>query len=282
MSAVDPAVIGRAHRATEYLHSMAYFAPETEAELTAVGLRPGRMTYFAGRAAPMGRVGPATVVATFYNFNPEIVARHIPRAWTLADPETIVAARFRAADAALARLLGADTASPSVDELTELAAAACAALKPEGRALYAAHAALEVPDARLARLWHYAALLREYRGDGHLMALQRAGLDGLEAGITHVATGRGFSPGLHQVSRGWSDEQWRAGAERLRSRGLLDDDGLTEAGRTLRARIEQETDELDTAAWTELGPERTQRLIELGKGLSRTVIDNGGMAGAQA
>ena len=260
---------------------MVYFAPEAEAELTGVGLRPGRMTYFAGRAAPMGRVSAATVVATFYNFNPEIVARHIPRAWTLADPEQVIAARVRGAEAALARLLGPAADSPAVGELTDLAAAASAALRPEARPLYAAHAALDVPDSPLGRLWHHAALLREYRGDGHLMALQRAGLDGLEAGVTHVATGHGFSPDLHRLSRGWTDEQWQAGIDRVRARGLLDDDGLTDAGRALRAQIERETDELDTAAWIRLGSADTQRLIELGKTLSRIVIDNGGMDGAR-
>jgi hypothetical protein len=37
-----------AHNATNSLHSLVYFAPETERELTGVGLRAGRMCYFAG------------------------------------------------------------------------------------------------------------------------------------------------------------------------------------------------------------------------------------------
>ena len=59
-----------AHNATNSLHSLIYFAPETEHYLTGVGLRGNRMCYFAGRAAPMGAVGPGVVTATFYNFNP--------------------------------------------------------------------------------------------------------------------------------------------------------------------------------------------------------------------
>ena len=47
---------GRAHRATDSLHSMIYFAPEAEEQLVAAGLRPGRMPYFASRSAPMGAV----------------------------------------------------------------------------------------------------------------------------------------------------------------------------------------------------------------------------------
>src|SRR5438309_5496365 len=104
--AVDPRQVARAHRAVEPLHNHVYFVPETEQHLTGIGLRPGRMCYFAGRAAPMGRVGPGVVTATFYNFSPSLVARHIPRAWTLADPEQVVAARFDAARASLTRLLG--------------------------------------------------------------------------------------------------------------------------------------------------------------------------------
>jgi len=64
------------------------------------------MCYFAGRAAPMGAVGAGVVAATFYNFNPDLVARFIPRAWDLAGPAAIVEARFAAVDAATVRLLG--------------------------------------------------------------------------------------------------------------------------------------------------------------------------------
>ena len=88
MVSVDQPVpdTARAHRAVEPLHNQVYFSPEQDEYLTAVGLRPGRMSYFAGRAAAMGAVGPGTVVATFANFAPSLVARHVPRAWTLAGP----------------------------------------------------------------------------------------------------------------------------------------------------------------------------------------------------
>ena len=93
----DPTLIGRAHRAIDPLHSQLYFAPEHDERLSAIGLRPGRMAYFAGRAAPMGAVGAGVVTATFYNFSPSLVAHMIPRAWTLASPEQVLAARLDAA-----------------------------------------------------------------------------------------------------------------------------------------------------------------------------------------
>jgi hypothetical protein len=269
--------IARAYRAVEPLHNHVYFAPETEQQLTGVGLRPGRMCYFAGRAAPMGPVGPGVVTATFYNFSPSLIARHIPRAWTLASPDQILAARLAAARESFTRLLGGpeEAAAPEIRELAGLLREACTVLTPEGRALYAGHADLPWPDEPLLQVWHGATLLREYRGDGHITALLLADLSGLEALITHTATGYGFLPDVAKVGRGYSDEEWAAGFASLADRGLLDDAGLTEAGQELRARIEAETDVLSADPWLFLGPEQTTRVIELGRGFAARLVANG-------
>jgi len=272
---VPTSLPGRAHRAIESLHALIYFCPEAEQQYTAIGLRPGRMGYFASRSAPMGAVSAGVTAATFYNFNPDTVARAIPRAWTLAAPQDVVAARFTVADLALRRLLGDAIGSPELAEAGELARQATLGLAPEGRALFAGHAGLDWPDEPHLVLWHAASLLREFRGDGHLIALQRAGLSGVEAIVTHTATGRGFLEAQAKLLRGWSDEQWAAALDGLRSRGLMDADGLTAEGVALREQVEADTDRLDSAHWHRLGPERTDRLIELGKGLSRTVVAHG-------
>ncbi|PZS34326.1 MAG: hypothetical protein DLM58_05970 [Pseudonocardiales bacterium] len=254
---------------------MIYFAPEAEEHYTAIGLRPGRMGYFASRSAPMGPVSAGVTAATFYNFNPEVVARVIPRAWTLASPEAILAARFRVADVALSRLLGDAVDSAEVAEAGDLAREATVGLAPEGRPLFAAHAGLAWPEQPHLALWHAATLLREYRGDGHLIALQMAGLSGIESIVTHTATGYGFLEGPAKLLRGWSDEQWSAAVDSLRGRGLMDADGLTADGVSMRQRVEADTDRLDAAPWHRLGPDRTERLIELSKGLARIVVANG-------
>src|ERR687890_182401 len=114
---VDSAQVARAYRGIEPLHSHLYFAPEHDEQLSAVGLRPGRMSYFAGRAAPMGAVGAGVVTATFYNFSPSLVAHMIPRAWTLASPEQVLGARLEAARGSLTRLLGDAAGSDEVGEL---------------------------------------------------------------------------------------------------------------------------------------------------------------------
>jgi hypothetical protein len=273
--ALDPRVIARAHRAVEPLHNHLYFAPEQDERLSAVGLRPGRMCYFAGRAAPMGPVGPGVVAATFYNFSPAIIARHIPRAWTLATPEQVVAARFDAARASLTRLLGEAAGSPEVEELAGLLRAACSVLTPEARPLYAGHADLAWPDEPLLQMWHGATLLREYRGDGHLAALLRAGLTGLEALVSFTVTGRGLSERMVKVSRGWSDEEWDATVASFTERGWLANGQLTADGADLRARLEAATDEMSAAPWQHLGAERTARVVELGKALSARLVAAG-------
>jgi hypothetical protein len=255
---------------------MLYFAPESDEELTAVGLRPGRMCYFASRSAPMGAVSAGVTAATFYNFNPALVARHIPRAWGLASIDDILAARLRAADRALRRLLGNDVAdSPAIGEAAALARAATVELDPQGRPLYAAHAELPWPTEPHLVLWHAVTLLREYRGDGHVAVLLSSGVAGLEALITHTATGRGFTVQAAKATRGWSDEDWAAGEARLRAAGILDDGGLTAAGVELRESIERATDVLAAVPWITIGPDATDRLIEIGRGLSRELLASG-------
>lgn len=271
-------LIRQAHDATNVLHSMIYFAPEAEAQFTAAGLEAGRMCYFAGRAAPMGPVGAGVVAATFYNFSPELISASIPRAWDLASPAAIIDARFAAADAALSRLLGPDlTASPDLVTLTGLVREAASACRPEGRALYAGHADLAWPAGPPhLQLWHGLSLLREHRGDGHIAALTAAGLSGIEALMTHTATGAGFTPEFAQASRGWSPADWDKATAGLIDRGLLDAAGtLTAAGHEVRGQVERDTDRMAAAPWLRLGDERTETVIAIGRQLSRAVAAAG-------
>lgn len=90
----------------------------------------------------------------------------------------------------------------------------------DGRPLHAGHAELPWPDSPLAPLWHAITLLREYRGDGHIIALVANGLSGLEALITCAATGIGFSADYARRLRGWSHDEWNPAAEGLISRAF--------------------------------------------------------------
>lgn len=255
----------------EPLHSMIYFVPEVGEELKELGVRP-RDQYFAQRSAPMGAVGPGLVAATFFNFNPAMVARTVPGVWASASPGDIVNARLRAADRALRRFLGDEVSSAAVAEAATLARRACEGATPEDRPLYAGHADLPWPDEPHLVLWHAVTLLREHRGDAHLHALVSAGLSGIEALVTHVATGTGFTVAFAQQSRGWSPEQWADAKAGLAERGLMDGDALTPEGTALREEIEDHTTRMSAGPWRHLGAERTTRLAEVSSPLSKAVL----------
>ncbi len=270
---------GRALRAFNVLHSTVYFAPEADEEYVAAGLRPGRMGYFASRSAPMGAVGPDVVTAAFYNFNPELVARHIPRAWSLASPEQVIAARWKVADQTLRRLLGEDViGSPEFARAAELLTAAARECRIEGRALFAGHAGLTWPTEPHLVFWHAVTLLREHRGDGHIAVLMAAELSGIEALVTHTATGRGMLPAAAKALRMWSDDEWAAAEAGLTGRGLLDGHGaLTEVGERQRVQIESDTDRLGAGPWRNVDESAVDQLISYGKMLTRIVIAAGGL-----
>lgn len=267
MSSLHPRAGRRCHNAVNPLHSTVYFSPDYAKELAGIGVEDTSAAYFAGRAAALGAVGPGAVTATFYNFSHELIARHLPAVWDTASPATVLDARMRAVDATLRRLLGDAVTSPEMAEAARLALRATEACSRPARPLYAAHADLPVPEEPHLAFWHAATLLREHRGDGHLTALLSAGLDPLEALVSHTATGKGMSPRWILASRGWRRTDWEAASDRLRERGLLDADGeLTAAGTALRADLEEHTDRLDLAPYEHLGEPGVERLTELGRG----------------
>ncbi|WP_165988792.1 SCO6745 family protein [Streptomyces sp. YIM 98790] len=277
MTSLAPRAGRSCHAALNPLHSQLYFSPELLAELRPYGFTEWLPAYFAARAAPLGAVGAGTVAATFYNFSPALVDRHVPAVWELASPGQVTGARLRAADALLRRQFGEDIAdSPEMAEAAALAERAAEACSGHGRPLCAANARLPLPGAPHLRLWHAATVLREHRGDGHLAVLLREGLDPVEALVSHGASGHGMTRDHALETRGWTAEDWAGAQRRLRARGLLDTDGrLTEDGLALRKEIENETDRLDRAPYEHLGPAGVQRLTELAGGWAMTVLRSG-------
>lgn len=275
-SAVTPELARACFRAAEPIHIMIYFSPHREDCYTAAGL-PGsqRRAYFASRSAPMGAVPAETVIATFFNFSPQLVRRGIPAAWQLTTPAGILAARLEVADRSLRQAWGSGADSPEVREAADLArrAAERAATRLEGRPLFAGHAALDWPAEPHLVLWHAQTLLREFRGDGHVALLLAAGLDGLGALISHTATGALPSDVLRTL-RGWSEEEWAAGAGRLRDQGWLEpgpEMSLSAAGQQRRQQLEDRTDELAAFAYEAIGTEGCERLAQLAAPLSAAV-----------
>jgi hypothetical protein len=148
-----------------------YAAEEPNEAMFALGFTSYWDTYFAGRAAPLGKPTAEVVDALFYNFAPGEVARHIPKVWLTTTPEAAIAARRQGCVAALRRVLGNRVDTPAFARATELLTRAATSAPSQGRPMYAALLALPVPDETVARLFHAASLLREHRGDGHVAAL---------------------------------------------------------------------------------------------------------------
>jgi hypothetical protein len=276
MTTFEPGVARKTWRTLEPFHGMIYFVSDAAERYAALGVS-GRAGYFASRAAPMGAVPAEVVIATFFNFYPDLVRAAIPLAWDQASPAALVAARFEAADAALRRLVPDAVGTAEVKEAAALArqAAMAACERPEGRPLFAGHASVAWPDDDHLVLWHAVSLLREFRGDGHIAALTAEGVSGCEALVIHGATGE-VAPVVLKTSRAWPDDEWAAAEGRLRDRGWLAGDGsLTDAGRAHRTWVEDRTDELAAGPWAVLGEDGCARLRELGRPWSRALVASG-------
>jgi hypothetical protein len=251
----------RLHRLVEPIHLVTYFADEPDDALLALGLRNTWDAYFAGRAAPLGRVPAEAVHAIFYNFAAGEVARHIPRVWDITTPERALAAREQGSAAALRRILGDLADTSAVARAAELATKAATSAPTEGRVMYAALRALPVPEEPVARLWHAATLLREHRGDGHIAALVTAGIGGTEAHVLH-ALWEGIPPEKFGRVHHLPAHRLAAVVDGMRVRGLIDGSGsLSDAGRETKERIESITDDLAAAAYSSLEPSERDQLI---------------------
>jgi len=271
---VDAGMARRMWRLFEPIHALTYFAPESTEALKATGLRGYWMSYFAGRASPMGAVDAPIVEATFFNFAPWLVRRALPDAWTFATPSAVLEARWRGIAAALAPL-ATDLPASALADATVLLHEAVEDLNCDGRALAAANASSTLPDDKLACFWQLVTTLREHRGDGHVAALVCAGLSGIEAHVTLVGAGVTYRSVL-QEARGFTDDEWQHAHDGLVARGLIDQAGsLTDAGRELRREVESTTDRVALGPWARLGNARCETLCELVAPLTAAIAGAG-------
>jgi hypothetical protein len=251
----------RLHKLVEPIHLVTYFSDEPTDALLALGLRNYWDGYFAGRAAPLGRVPAEVVDAVFYNFARGEVARHIPRVWDTATPEAALAAREQGSVAALRRILGDLADTPGLARAACLATKAATSAPTQGRALYAALRALPPPDEPVARLWHAATLLREHRGDGHNAALIAAGIGGTEAHVLHALSENIPAHKFGRIHHLPADQLAKV-VDEMQARGLIDACGwLSDAGQATKDRIESLTDDLAAPAYSSLEPGELGQLI---------------------
>jgi hypothetical protein len=238
-----------------------YSADEPNETMFALGFTDYWDTYFAGRAAALGIVPAEVVDALFYNFAPGEVARHIPKVWSTTTPEAAIAARREGCVNALRAILGEDVDTPEFARATELLTKAATSAPYEGRPMYAALRALPIPDEVVARMFHAASLLREHRGDGHIVALMSEGVGRLEC---HVLLALDIDMPAEKFGRihHLPAPQLGAVVDGMRDRGLIGDDGwLSEEGRAVKQRVEDLTDDLAAKPYEVLEPAELDELM---------------------
>ena len=270
-------VARRLFELTEPIPMVNFASDEPNDEMVALGLRDNYWDgYFAGRSAPLGRVPAEVVHAAFYNFADGEAARHIPRVWDVTTPAAAHAARQRGCVKALRRILADLVGTPGLARAAELLAKASTSAPTNGRVMYAALRSLPMPADPVSRLWHAANMLREHRGDGHIVALVSEGIGGTESHVLS-ALDMGIYPAesfgrIHHLPEARLAEVM----DGLRDRGLLDASGrFTDAGRATKDRIEALTDALAEAPYDGLEPAELDELIVSLEPISKTLAATG-------
>ncbi|AYJ50582.1 SCO6745 family protein [Rhodococcus sp. P1Y] len=281
------AIARTAYTAFEPFHITAYFNPLLKSAGEETGL-DGHAWYAGSRAEPLGPTPASVVAAAFYNFNPALVERVWPQA-VEAGLGKIAEVRWSILDRVLGDALGSLASEPKLVEvgnrLRDIGDTAVFA----GRTLSAAWHASDRPDSPHLALWHSIAVIREWRGDGHLAALVDAQLDPTEAVVFHEAihpdpkSRRVLGKRITQITRGWSDEEWDAAADRLIARGLVErqdkGEALTEHGVDLDAHIEARTDALAASIWRDV-PDAEDIVLSV-RPYSKAIIDAGILPGTK-
>jgi len=278
---ISTTTVADVHASTTLFHVFIYFAPEAAEAYEALGLS-GRAGYFASRTAAMGALSPEMIVATFYNFSPDVVLPLTAGVWDQTTPAAMQAARWRAAARVLERHVAPVSTAADVTEAIQICTDAIAELQWAGRPLAAGNAAVvsdldteEFAGNDLLRLWQLVTVLREWRGDAHIGLLVAEPLDGAECTVVSSAISK-LGPDVLRRTRGWSDADWSAATERLADRGWADADGtLTDHGRAARAVIEDRTNELSAALWTGAGEQAANRLDEIVKPMNEALRAGG-------
>ncbi len=149
-----------------------YFTPDTQARGAELGLK-GPMFYFAGRGGVLGDCDADVVTAAFGYFNPAVVRRAWESATAIKPAREIGRAHWECcAHLGRQKLAGV----PNLEAFVRAADAVNSATEPDGLALYAAFKAEPMASDLPARAMQLVAILREFRGSAHLIAVRASGL----------------------------------------------------------------------------------------------------------
>ena len=159
-----------------------YFAPEAHAAYEALGFagspvsqdgvaRPELKSYFTSRGACMGQVPGEVVAAAFGCFNPKVVVPAVAAGWQITSREAVLQAREQGAPRRQPEGLG---------RVIDLLRRAADAAPWAGHPIYSGLRSLGFPSHPLGVMWRAADLLREHRGDSHVIAWAVGGADAVE------------------------------------------------------------------------------------------------------
>jgi hypothetical protein len=283
--AVDPSLSRSARRLRDVVEPIAasvYFAPEVHAAFVGLGFDPSpgafrgvqgpdRVAYFTSRGAALGTVPGEVVAAAFGVFNPAAVVPAVAQGWSVTDRDSILAARLDGQRAFLQRVVpdGVDVA-----RATALLQRAAEHGSEAGHHLYAGLRSLGYPGDPMGDLWRAADLVREHRGDCHVVAWTAAGLSAPEILLLTEAWW-GLPLRSYAATRAWSDAQFDEADEALRSAGYLDGADLTDVGRNLRRSVEAATDGQERRVIAALGDDLDE-LVALLRPVADAVLEAGG------
>lgn len=284
MSASDQVslkTVERLHALTTRLHVPVYFAREAADEYAKEGVQ-GWSGYFGSRTAAMGELPTEAIIATFYNFSPDVVGPATAGLWDTTTAEAMQLARFRLMTAIFDDI-GRDALVPdpaAVEDAIATLETVVDGLDWGGRVLaagnYDALATLgrsPFAEDRLLRLWQLATIVREWRGDAHIAVLITEPLSPAECTVVSWAL-----TGSAQVkeSRGWSDPAWDAAVAGLIDRGWMSDaTTLSDDGTRHRAGVETRTNELARTMWAGLDDAAVNRLGDLLQPTVDAIVQSG-------
>ena len=273
----------RLRNGVEPLAAGVYFAPEAHDAYAALGFdgspaaadgvaRPELKSYFTSRGACLGQVPCEVIAAAFGCFNPAVVVPAVTAGWEIAHRKALLAAREQGATAMLARVLGEQP--DGLARITQLLRRAADGAPWASRPLYSGLRSLGFPDHPLGELWRAADLVREHRGDSHVISWAVGGADAVEV-LLLTEQWWGLPPRAYAPSRGWGAADLDNGFARLHRRGLMTpDEQLTAAGRAFREEIEVRTDELERPLVEAVGDDLDE-LLEALDAWSEAIIDAG-------
>jgi hypothetical protein len=262
----------RLRNAVEPVAAGVYFAPEAHAGYEALGFdgsplaspdgiaRPELKSYFTSRGACMGHVPGEVVASAFGVFNPKVVVPAVAAGWQITNRDEILKAREQAATAMLQRILG--ERPDGLARVTDLLRRAADAAPWAGRGVYGGLRSLGYPDSPMGAMWRAPDLVREHRGDSHVISWAVGGADAVEI-LLLTEQWWGVPARSYTPSRAWQDADMDAGFERLNHRGLMSGEQLTDAGRAFREEIEVRTDELERPLLDALGDDLDELLEHL-------------------